>query len=156
VTLSDNADTVQYYKPWATSAEEDDRIQDQIDEAHELIQRELDEYEALHEEHAGRERPDSNVRQSESGKESNADALQQPPTANGGTNDSATPPKDPELREDHAEGLTNEAVSGVHAVEDIAQSTMTSQEPIADEASKDLMDENGEEVLEAAEDTVIY
>jgi hypothetical protein len=154
--MSDDTDTVQYYKPWATSAEEDDRIQDQIDETHELIRRELDKYEALHEEHAGRERPDSDVRRSESGKEPNADALQQSPTANGSTNHEATPPKDRGLREDHAEDLTREAVSGAHAVDITEDSIMTSHEPTADEASKDLMDENGEEVLEAAEDTVIY
>ncbi|KAF2790011.1 hypothetical protein K505DRAFT_327861 [Melanomma pulvis-pyrius CBS 109.77] len=150
-----------YYKPWATSAEEDDRIRYQIAEAHETIRRELDEYEALHE--PERERDVSregdigrDAGAPGNGKESNADTPQHRLTANGGTNDSASAPKDPELREDHAEGLTNKAVSGERAVQNSQDSIIASHESTGDESSKDVMDENGEEVLEAAEDTVIY
>lgn len=147
-----------YYKPWATTPEENDRIQDQIDEAHELIRRELDECQSLNG-NAERERPDRDTVRPESGKEFNADTPEQLPTANGGTISSAALPKDPkepELREDHKD-LTNEAMNGIHAVENTQDSNnIARHEPTDDEASKDLMDENGEEVLEVAEDTVIY
>jgi len=140
---------LQYYKPWATTPEDEDRIQDQIAEAQDIIRRELNEYEALYE----RERPDRDAGRSGSGKESNADIPQQPSTTNRGTNDSAILPKDPESREDHADDLTKEAVSGERAVEIAQDSRVASHEH---PTSKDLLDDNGEEVLEAAEDTVIY
>ncbi|KAF2714806.1 hypothetical protein K504DRAFT_445747 [Pleomassaria siparia CBS 279.74] len=141
-----------YYKPWATTTEEDDRIQDQIADAHAVIRRELDEHEREH----PTERPDRDVDAGRSGsgkefKESNADTPQQLVSTNGGTNDSATAPKNPESREDN----TNEAVSGEGAVQNTQDNNISSHEPTADEA-RDPMDENGEEIVEAAEDTVIY
>lgn len=92
------------------------------------------------------------------GKEHIADAPQKQPTANGATNDSGPSPKDLEMKEDHAEGVMSEAVSGETVVEPEQQSTLTSHEASADteEASKEMLDDNGEEVVEAAEDTVIY
>lgn len=91
------------------------------------------------------------------GKELIADAPQQELTANGATNDSGPSPKNQELREDHADGFTNEAVSGEQTVQPSHHTITASHEASADEeASKEIADENGEEVVEAAEDTVIY
>jgi hypothetical protein len=91
------------------------------------------------------------------GKELIADMPQQQPTANGTSYDRRASPKDPDMREDHAEGFANEAVSGEHGASQGHNGKPTSQyDPADEEASKDLMDENGEEVEEAAEDTVIY
>ena len=60
---------------------------------------------------------------------------------------------------DHAESFTKEAVSEERAAGDAPQKNVTNHEAIADEgddSSKEVMSENGEEVVEAAEDTVIY
>ncbi|KAF2448205.1 hypothetical protein P171DRAFT_428313 [Karstenula rhodostoma CBS 690.94] len=45
-----------YYKPWETTPEEDDRIRDQIAEAHETIRREREDSEAAQRRHAERKR----------------------------------------------------------------------------------------------------
>ncbi|KAF2678199.1 hypothetical protein K458DRAFT_423385 [Lentithecium fluviatile CBS 122367] len=153
-----------YYKPWETTQEEDDRIRDQIAEAREIIRQESGEEEPHHKQDSERERGasregpvDPNADVSLSGKNSNADAPLEPPTANGGPTDGSDPSTN--IREqdvDHAEGFANEAVNEERAAEDTPQERLTSHEATADEPSKEAMDENGEEVVEAAEDTVIY
>lgn len=49
-----------------------------------------------------------------------------------------------------------EAVSEERAAENAPHNTTMRHEITASESSKEVMDENGEEVVEAAEDTVIY
>ncbi|KAF2657221.1 hypothetical protein K491DRAFT_703557 [Lophiostoma macrostomum CBS 122681] len=157
-----------YYKPWETTADEDDRIQDQIAYAEDTIRREQTEYEARHgnKQEIG-QRAGSNAEgqipehdaatHSSTGKEHDADATQPQPLANGSTNDSDPSPKDLEMTEDHADRVTSEAVSGELAPVPEQRSESTSQRATADdEASKDILDENGEEMVEAAEDTVIF
>jgi hypothetical protein len=76
-------------------------------------------------------------------------------TANGGPIDASDAfTKTREQEGDHAESFAKEAVSGERAAEDAHN--VTSHEAAADEGSKEVIDENGEEVVEAAEDTVIY
>lgn len=60
------------------------------------------------------------------------------------------------MKDDHAESLGNEAVSGGHANENAQNNKTMSHENTADDSCKEAMDENGEEIVEAAEDTVIY
>ncbi|KAF2875332.1 pinin/SDK/memA/ protein conserved region-domain-containing protein [Massariosphaeria phaeospora] len=152
-----------YYKPWEVDPADEERIRNQIAEAKETIRQELDEYEASHKESTERGREvSSEVAKQDAdtsaldGKKSNADS-QQDPTANENTNGSITPPKDPELRVDHAVGLANEAVSEEPTVANGQNGDTTTYADAADESNKDLqMDETGEEVVEAAEDTVIY
>lgn len=92
------------------------------------------------------------------GKDQNAHAPALPTPANGATNDSEPSPKDPEQRGDHAESFAkNEAVSGERPAEPDHLDKSTSHEVSADEASRELLDDNGEdEMVETAEDTVIY
>ncbi|KAF2112585.1 pinin/SDK/memA/ protein conserved region-domain-containing protein [Lophiotrema nucula] len=152
-----------YYKPWETTPDEEDRIEDQITEAKEIIRQELDEHEARQQRDEP-ERDASRLRSTErdagafsSGKEHDADAHQQHFTANGATNDSEPIPKDLERIEDHTESNANEAVSGELAVSREQSDTVASHDPPAEDSNKDMMDvDNGEEVVEAAEDTVIY
>jgi hypothetical protein len=57
---------------------------------------------------------------------------------------------------DHAEGSANEAMSEERAAQNLPHDNITRPVVTAAENSKEVMDENGEEVVEAAEDTVIY
>ncbi|KAH7117788.1 pinin/SDK/memA/ protein conserved region-domain-containing protein [Dendryphion nanum] len=143
-----------YYKPWETTAREDQIIEEQVAEAKKLIRRELEEYEAREEIQSERERHVSrNTDAIPTGKELDADVPPQQHTANGTTDDRAVSPKNLGRREDHAE----EAVSVGGEAANQQNDAHTSHEATADEeASKDLNDENGEEIVEAAEDTVIY
>lgn len=150
----------QYYKPWETTQAEDDRIRDQIAEAHEIIRKELGE-EAGGSDKTERGRGDdlagSNADSTLSGKTHDAMKSLEPVEANGGptdTSDSAT--KNPEQDVDHAEGFAKASVSEEHVAEDAPRNDVTSYEATVDESAKEVMDENGEEVVEAAEDTVIY
>jgi hypothetical protein len=153
----------QYYKPWETSADEDDRVQDQIAEAHEIIKREVEDYKARQEHGASWERHASpqadgsrDAKGSHSGKERDADASRQLSIANGDANGSHTSPKDQDMEDDHAEDPGDEAVR-VEATEHVLDGNASGHETTTDDASNDNHDENGEDVVEeAAEDTVIY
>lgn len=47
-------------------------------------------------------------------------------------------------------------MSEERAADNASHSNATTHEATADEPSKEALDENGEEIVEAAEDTVIY
>jgi hypothetical protein len=149
------------------SEDEEDRIRDQIDDAEDIIRRELDEHEARQKGDGEEERErhvsrnvdaERDAGATPTGKDQNAHAPTLPTPANGATNDSEPSPKDPEQREDHAESLANnEAVSGERPAEPDHLNKSTSHEVSTGEANKEIMDDNGEdEMVEAAEDTVIY
>jgi hypothetical protein len=133
----------QYYKPWETSDEEENRIQDQLVHAREVIDRELEEYEArLKKEADGH------------GKEHNANAPYELAATNGDANGSHNSPKDQEMDTNPAEDPEHEAVS-VDVTEHTLNGSVASHET-TDDASK-THDDDGEDVVEeAAEDTVIY
>ncbi|KAF2180711.1 hypothetical protein K469DRAFT_714285 [Zopfia rhizophila CBS 207.26] len=157
-----------YYKPWELTEEEEDQVKDQIAEAQDIIDRELEEFEARREEEEEREQgasrdKDANrdadaLRRSESvGKEHDAGTPKEHSTTNGATNDSESPlPRDQEPKEDHAEGMVEEAVNRERTIIDEKQTESPSQPAAIEEGGKEGLDDNGEEVLEAAEDTVIY
>ncbi|KAF2015441.1 hypothetical protein BU24DRAFT_421743 [Aaosphaeria arxii CBS 175.79] len=155
-----------YYKPWETTPEEDQRIEQQIAEAEQLIRREQGE---LNGEPNAQGNEDGEQIRTTHSSERDADAepsdgkivhpitpqhLPQP-TTNGGTQDEGPDPKDPERRADHAEELMDEAVNG-DQVASSHEADVPAQEAMDEDAHKDLMDENGEEMVEATEDTVIY
>ncbi|KAF2819285.1 hypothetical protein CC86DRAFT_412990 [Ophiobolus disseminans] len=152
-----------YYKPWDTSAEEDDRIHEQIAEARSTIKREVDEYEARQEE-ANRGRrasrdADANrdAKASDSGKEQNADGPHQPSVTNGNANGSHNSPKDQDMEDDHTNDPGREAVRHDDTTAGAMDSNVPSHETSVDHPSNDNHDDNGEDVVEeAAEDTVIY
>lgn len=143
--------------------QQESRIRDQIAEAQETVRREVEEYEAREAEESERERQalreghaNGDADADGGGKESNAEAPPRPQAANGVVDDKDPPTKNPEFNGDHAEDVANEAVGETHA--ETLQS-ITSHEATAgatDATGKDQLDETGEEVLEAAEDTVIY
>ncbi|KAH8719277.1 pinin/SDK/memA/ protein conserved region-domain-containing protein [Phaeosphaeriaceae sp. PMI808] len=117
-----------YYKPWETSAEEEDRIQDQVAQAHETNRREVEEHEAL-------QQPQANRRH---------------------TNGSHNSPKDQDMDHNHAHNSEHEAVR-LEATEHASNTNVPRHETTTDHTSDDNHDENGEDVVEeAAEDTVIY
>jgi hypothetical protein len=150
----------QYYKPWETSTEEENRIQDQIAKAHEVVDREVEEYEARVEQEANQDghasHRDNVSHDAHSGKERHADALRISAATNGDANGSHNPTKDQETDIVPAEDPGHEAVS-VDVTEHALKSTVASHETTTDDASKHDDDDNGEDVVEeAAEDTVIY
>jgi hypothetical protein len=156
---------LQYYKPWETSPDEEESIQEQIAEAKDLIKREVEEDEARQQQDSQRERHKTeeagrDAWGSETGKNYTADAPQETPTTNGETNGSATSPQDLDIKDDdHNEPGTEATRNGNEsATANVQDSNMSSHETITDEPSKaDDDDENGEDVVEeAAEDTVIY
>jgi hypothetical protein len=149
------------------ASDEEDIIQDQCDQAEDTIRREREDYYGLPIEEGERERHasrkiDADVEMGDTGANSpigkeHENTPQDQPTAHGTTNGSDPLPKDPELREDHAEDDTNhEAVNGDQA--DV-QSQLTAPaiyEAAADDDNSKDLDDIGEEVVEAGEDTVIY
>lgn len=149
-----------YYKPWETSAEEDDRIHDQIAEARAIIKREVEEYEAtqLHEEGRGASREDNgspDAKDSHNGKVQDAYSPHRISTTNGASNRSHNSPKDRDMEDQPADSPPHEAVRDDDAAEhapDTVQSHQTTDDP-----SNDTHYDHGEDVIEeAAEDTVIY
>ncbi|KAF2735950.1 hypothetical protein EJ04DRAFT_511398 [Polyplosphaeria fusca] len=154
-----------YYKPWETTQDEDDRIQDQIAEARDIIRQEQEANEALRQDddaereasHHGAAGEDAGAGTATSGKHHDADSTQQQPTANGGGIKGSDPlPKDLELKGDHAETIEYEAVSGALTNSREQKTTVASHDVPTEEYSRDAIDDGLEEVVEAAEDTVIY
>ncbi|PVI06385.1 hypothetical protein DM02DRAFT_582806 [Periconia macrospinosa] len=150
------------YKPWETTAEEDDRIRKQIAEAHEIIRQEVKDYsrqrDAERSQAVSREektdQPDQTKQVSQSGKET---TMQGNATANGSpTDDRVSSP----INSEHLNGFSNSHLSKVvsekPAGADNRQSEATSHQPSTEENNREAVDETGEEVVEAAEDTVIY
>ncbi|CAN9297163.1 unnamed protein product [Alternaria alternata] len=163
--LQTKAEPHLFYKPWETSPDEEDRIRDQITEAKETIKREVEEFEARQQPDNLRRRDTSDGRigdaeGSETGKNHHADAPQETTTANGGTNGSATSPKDLDKdldMKDHHFNTADADGKAERATEDMQTSNVATHGTVADPTIKEDDDENGEDVVEeAAEDTVIY
>ena len=143
-----------YYKPWEMSPEEEDRIDDQIAEARDIIQRERDEFEAREEEERRRERratPDATTyRGTDVAMTGDGDAAQPQAGSKEATNGQEPQTQDHEMQDQHPE----EPVVQPQPAEDPATITQPPEpDTTADEPSKDA---DEEEVVEAAEDTVIY
>ncbi|KAG9198701.1 hypothetical protein G6514_009651 [Epicoccum nigrum] len=146
-----------YYKPWEMSLEEEDRIDDQIADARNTIQRERDEFEAREEDERRRERrptPDATTyRGTDVAMTGEADAALPQAGSEEATNG----------QEPHAQDLDRdldmqdqdprpvEPALSPQPADDPAAATQP-REP-DNEPSKDA---DEEEVVEAAEDTVIY
>ncbi|KAL1796315.1 hypothetical protein ACET3X_004855 [Alternaria dauci] len=153
------------YKPWETSPDEEDRIRDQLAEAQETIKREVEEYKARQQPDNLRRRDTSEAKMgdaeaSETGKSHHADASRETTTTNGGTNGSATSPKDLDKdldMKDHHFDAPDADGKAEHATEHMQSSNVATHGTVADPTIKEEDDENGEDVVEeAAEDTVIY
>ncbi|KAF1833543.1 hypothetical protein BDW02DRAFT_500484 [Decorospora gaudefroyi] len=160
--LQTKAEPHLYYKPWETTSDEEDRIQDQIAEAERTIKREVDDYEARQQQDDQRRRhtPGEAGRDadgSDTGKNHNADAPRETSTTNDGANGSANMPKDFDMKDQHPDSPGTEAVRAEADTAEVQESNIPSNGTIADQSSKDDDDEDGEDVVEeAAEDTVIY
>jgi hypothetical protein len=133
VEWSHQTNTKQLYKPWETTPDEDDRIRDQITEAQDTIRRELEQYEHQHE---GEQETSSNHNADMPGlgKESGVETHVATATAIANS--------DSDGRE---EPLTKPEQKGV-----------TNNPAVPHDTNTEAMDETGEEIVEAAEDTVIY
>ncbi|KAF2477392.1 uncharacterized protein BDR25DRAFT_249329 [Lindgomyces ingoldianus] len=160
--LKTTSEPVLYYKPWETTPDEDEVIADQINEARAIIDKECADLPSQQVQEDQRDRDadrDADARRPDSkqGKELDAQTPLQHTTINGVTKDSKPAgPKDRELSEDHAGASANEAVSGERA-NDVEETASASHAAAAEDGSKDLLDDTmGEEMVEAAEDTVIY
>ncbi|KAF2277773.1 uncharacterized protein EI97DRAFT_449219 [Westerdykella ornata] len=166
-----------YYKPWETTEEEDERIQAQIAEAEETIRRELDELRSRENADGDREQNQEQPRNTAS--ESNKDAqpslerdqdtyMHEDTAIENGTNErslngSGPSPEDSGPRDnEHAESVTNGAERGGQVAEPHHISATTSlgatsaEGNLEADTNKEAMDDNGDEMVEAAEDTVIY
>ncbi|KAJ4355744.1 uncharacterized protein N0V89_003764 [Didymosphaeria variabile] len=146
-----------YYKPWETTTEEDDRIRDQFAEAHDIIRREREDFEAAQRRYAERAQDASgdvllvdDAEDIHTGKGYNATTPPKPAAANGPpTNGSDLSSKTPERNDDHARTRAD-------ALTSVEQSSTAGHERMTDDTGKEAVDDHGEEVVEAAEDTVMY
>jgi alpha-galactosidase/6-phospho-beta-glucosidase family protein len=143
-----------YYKPWEMSPEEEDRVEEQIAEARDVIQRERDEFEAREEEERRRERratPDATTyRGTDVVMTGDGDAAQPQAGSKEATNEQEPHTQDHEMQDQQPE---EPAVEPQPADDPVAVTQPPEPETAADEPSKDA---DEEEVVEAAEDTVIY
>jgi hypothetical protein len=141
------------------SPEEQERIEEQIAEARETIQREREEYEARQEQERQREQntavdegTNHGTAASPDGKSHGADTVQPHAGGNELTTGGRPDTQDQEMTDKHAEEAADGAVE-LNATDETAMDTRSpAPEANNDERSKD----NDEEVVEAAEDTVIY
>ena len=141
------------------SPEEQDRIDDQIAEAREIIQRERNEYKVRQEEDKRREQRtavdedmDHDTAASPAGGNRDADLAQSHSGGNEVVNGGGTLTQDHEMKDEEVEGIANHAVEPQNTEEPAMDTRSPEPEANADEPSKDA----DEEVVEAAEDTVIY
>lgn len=84
-----------------------------------------------------------------SGKEYSAKTPSEPATTNGHPTNASEMSKPPEQNDDHAQTRAD-------AVTSLEQDSTTGHERSTDDTYKEGMDDHGEEVVEAAEDTVMY
>jgi hypothetical protein len=148
-----------YYKPWEMSSEEEDRIDDQIAEARVAIQRELDEYEDRQEEEMRRERrqtPDESTYRGGAsplnGESQPTDPARRRSADNETLNGGGPHAQDEEMHDQHAEETPDQPAGPPHTEEPAMDTRSPELEANVDEPIKDA----DEEVVEAAEDTVIY
>lgn len=151
-----------YYKPWETTPEEDDTIQDQIAEAEETIKREIDGHEARKQHELQRERQNipldkhdaDGLHTDENG---TTNARNGAFSTNGGAIGSTRLTDDQEMQDHPVEGPGIEVVRDEHTAQVVQDISVPSFDTRTDETSKENDDDNGEDVVEeAAEDTVIY
>lgn len=117
---------MQYYKPWKLLPEEEARIQKQISEVQALIERELDEFDKLYPEEPSQEAPTREEKANISTRET--------------------------VGEPHTE---SPPISNVH----VDPTNLPVEAPPSDQTRTDshsLEEHNGEVIVEAEEDTVIY
>ena len=156
--LSTKTEPRLHYKPWEMSSEEQTQIDDQVAEARDIIQRERDEYEDRQEEESRRERratPDEWTYRgaaSPSGKKHDTGTTQQHSESNDAINGAGTHAQDQDMQDQHMEATTDSATKPQKPEEPAMDTRSPEHETPADELSKDA----DEEVVEAAEDTVIY
>ena len=149
----------QFYKPWETSPEEDERIRNQISEARETIKRETEEHQARHLQENQRDWHNPAYVGGDTsyvGKTYTSNASREPST-HSRTNNSAISPADLEMKDRNTEDQEKGAEGMDLTAQDTQNSINQGHETPAGQLSKDNADENGEDVVEeAAEDTVIY
>jgi hypothetical protein len=92
---------------------------------------------------------DSVAEDTRSGKEFSAETLPHPAAANGHATNGSELSKNPEQDDDHAQIRADEVAPLEHG-------STTGHERLTDDTYKEAMDDQGEEVVEAAEDTVMY
>ncbi|KAF2205238.1 hypothetical protein GQ43DRAFT_386126 [Delitschia confertaspora ATCC 74209] len=152
-----------YYKPWELTAEQEEQIVEQVAETQDIIDREVEEFNKHGEgDRHGDVVPKAEGGQAE-GKKNDMDIHPQHPAENGIINDRVKRPvlaehqtgKDPVRHQMDVAGeeTVNEEPTGSNEEQNYSASTHSNP---GEGPSKEAMDENGEEVLEAAEDTVIY
>lgn len=154
--LSTRSEPRLYYKPWEMSPEEEDRIDSQIAEARQVIQREQDEFEAREKEEKQRERRATPDEWTYRGQAVGAGARthdRQPAQPDHDTeeitNGRNSHTQDQEMQDQPAEETAPEPRS---TDEPAVPTKSPEPDANADEPSKDA----DEEIVEAAEDTVIY
>lgn len=148
-----------YYKPWELGREEQDRIDDQIADARRIIQRERGEYEEHQENETRRERratPDESTYRaagaSLDGRDMDVEPAQAHTGVDKGADDGGTGNQDQDMQDQHAIE-TADPSGDTSGIQEPAMDTQAPEvQEIADEPGKDA----DEEVVEAAEDTVIY
>jgi len=142
---------MQYYKPWELQPEQEDEIQRQIDDAQTIVAEELEAYERRREQAQENDRRPSLPGVARSEPQDEADKMD---------TEEVTSTQEPEpAHEIAAEAGAPGAVSpddtaSAQTQADDSSATAIGESVLADEEMRD--DEQGEHVLEAEEDTVIY
>lgn len=128
-----SANMPQYYKPWEPLPEEVDRIKQQISEVEALIKRELDEFDKSHPEEPSKEAP---TLEEEKIDTSSKETVGEPHTE--------SPP------------ISNVDVEPVKPIEPTNPHVQTPQPDQSATGEHSSGEHNGEVLVEAEEDTVIY
>ncbi|KAF2144196.1 uncharacterized protein K452DRAFT_316920 [Aplosporella prunicola CBS 121167] len=169
-SLKTKTEPALYYLPWELRPEDEAMIKDQVEEAEAIVDKELDEFnrqrDAEREQAAARaeEEKNSDVAM----EEADAEAKKKEPSSEtvGAEEPTASePPKSPPVEQDDStnQATTTTTDADMTAVQE-AKTTSPTQAEADEQASKEAElknkeqqgDDNGEEVLEAEEDTVIY
>ncbi|KZF21532.1 pinin/SDK/memA domain protein [Xylona heveae TC161] len=134
-----------YYKPWELLPGDEDRIKKQVEEAEEVIQRELKEFEDRRQSN-----PDTDVNKINGNDEKKQDEDHKPPIEQG----ESSIPNTNQTEDARPQG--DGAADTAHQIHH-PPPTEPSHAPVSEhDAAKENGDDAGEVVLEAEEDTVIY
>jgi hypothetical protein len=147
---------LQYYKPWELTPDQEDEIQRQIEEAQSIIDNELDGFERQQERTQDEDRrpsapareepedPELSKMDIEPAEEEKAEIQAQDEEMDNAQPTSGEPEKEPTTAETRPDDSPATSATAVN-------------EPVAEEELRDAMeDDQGETVVEAEEDTVIY
>jgi hypothetical protein len=154
---------LQHYKPWELTAAQEDQIKDQVDAANAVIDQELEDFDRRREGEEGFVRPNRvdtdiipDAPERSVGAASSGDLQEDPSTINGTTDHSAATSVHDDAKNDNREKAREETAAKGDCTAQNDDQKIDPKASATDDTSGETMDETGEVVVEATEDTVIY